>query len=564
MRKPFFSIVCFTALLLLGYSGYRSYQTWKQKHLMSMAREFAAASDMRSAQLSLTELLRINPQNIEASRFMADVTEPDQKSASLFWRKHVVALDPHSTNDRLALAAIAIKMHDLKTAADALEGIEQADRNTAAFHSVAGDFYAAAGKFAAAEGHFREAMRLEPQNLALELGFAVVCLHDTNGTETAEARNMLNQLSVNQNNPALRCQAIRELTIDALHNHQKNASLTLSRRLVQETNSIFTDRLLRLEALREAKNDGFNTEMAALQREAQNDTTKIEELTMWQFGKIPALESLTWLRSLPMSTQTNKTVALLKSECCVELQDWRGLQACVEKGNWGELEPVRHAFKCRALRGQGLNDAAVVEWKQALQTANNQEPDLVMLLRLAVQWNWLSEGESILQTIVDEHPNDEWARQSLARALFASGQTRSLMQLYNQEATRSPSDLMAKNNVAMTALLLNEQELKPHQIALELYQESPTNSYFAATYAFSLYQQGKKAEALNILNRLGPQQLENVTVAACYGLLLEATGNRKQAKRYLDLASKTQMLPEERALIDNAKRDLDRTGAPRS
>ena len=52
MRKLISVILCLTALLLLGYSGYRSYSTWKQKHLMSMARQFAAKSDLGNARLS--------------------------------------------------------------------------------------------------------------------------------------------------------------------------------------------------------------------------------------------------------------------------------------------------------------------------------------------------------------------------------------------------------------------------------------------------------------------------------------------------------------------------------
>jgi predicted Zn-dependent protease len=564
MRKLILGILCFAVLLLLGYSGYRSYETWKQRHLMSMAHQFAAKSDLRNARLSLSELLRVNPKNIEAARFAADLAETDQPSSALWWRKRVVELDPHSTRDRLALAEIAVKMHDLTSASKALAGIDEADRNRAGYHTVAGSLYAASNQLGAAEAHFQEAIRLEPENPAPELSLAVLRLHDTNAPLMVEARNTLSRLSFNATNSTLRCQAIRELTIDAIRHHEKDASLALSKRLVQETNSLFTDRLLRLEALRETLDEGFKISLASLQQEAQSDPTKIQEMTMWELGKIPPGESLAWLQSLPVATQTNQPVPLLEAECHVALQDWPGLQSCVEKGNWGELEPARHAFKTRALRGQGLFDSANGEWRQAMQAANGQEASLVLLLRLATQWNWESEREDILRAIVNRHPREQWACQALAQILFASGQTRSLMQLYSQQATRDPSDLAAKNAAAITALLLNAQELRPRQTALELYQNAPTNSSFAATYAFSLYQQGSNTEALKVLDRLKPQELDSVSVAACYGILLEATGDRTKAKRYLDLAAKTQMLPEERKLIESAKRDVDQGGAPKS
>jgi predicted Zn-dependent protease len=139
-----------------------------------------------------------------------------------------------------------------------------------------------------------------------------------------------------------------------------------------------------------------------------------------------------------------------------------------------------------------------------------------------------------------------------------------LMQLYSQQTTRDPSDLVAKNTVAITALLLDAQEMRPEQIALELYRDHPTNSSFVATYAFSLYRQGKTNEARQVLERLDPQQLESAAVAPCYGLLLEASGNGTKAKKYLDLASKLQMLPEERKLIEGARRSLDQGERPKS
>ncbi len=564
MRKSILVILCLTALLLLGYSGYGSYEIWKQKHLMSMARQFAAESDLNSARLSLTELLRVNPQNIEASRLMAEYSDPNRSSAILIWRKRVVALDPESANDRIALAEIAVKMHDLATADEALKGIPETDRGTAHYHIAAGGLDAAGNQLAPAEAHFLEAIRLEPQSAGAELSLAVLCLHDTNGPAMVEARKTLARLSTNPTNSNVRTQAIRELTMDAIQHHQIDASLSFSAQLVHETNTLFTDRLLRLEAERMTQNEGFKTELVSVRQEAQSDTGKIQELVMWQLAKLPPADSLAWLRSLTTAMQTNRTVAQLEAECLVALQDWPGLQACVNTGNWGETEFVRHAFSARARREHGPVEAANAEWSQAMKTADGQEANLVVLLRLATQWGWLREGEEILRAIVEAHPNEAWARQALAQSLFASGQTQGLLQLFSQQLTRDPSDLVAKNTVTITALLLDAQEFKPDQAALELYQESPTNSSFAATYAFSLYLHGKKTDALKVLDRLDAQQLETAAVAPCYGLVLKALGDRVKAKKYLDLASKFAMLPEERKFIDAARNDLDQAIIPKS
>ena len=202
---------------------------------------------------------------------------------------------------------------------------------------------------------------------------------------------------------------------------------------------------------------------------------------------------------------------------------------------------------------QELNSAAQAEWELAVKVANGQQGSLVMLLRLAGQWNWRSEGEELLWTIVNQFPNEQWAVQALSQVLYFGGRTRPLMMLYSQQVKRSPSDLTAKNNLAMIALLLDAKELKPHDLAREVYGKAPTNSSYASTYAFSLQLQEKNAEALKVIERLTPQELETPSLAGYYGLILKATGNSVKAKAYLETASKAQLLPEERKLFDKAR-----------
>ena len=308
--------------------------------------------------------------------------------------------------------------------------------------------------------------------------------------------------------------------------------------------------------LKETRNAGFRPAVTAFENEARNNPGKIAELATWQMANTSPQDALTWLRTLPANTQTNQSVEILVAECCTMLQDWRGLQSSIERQNWAELEFMRHAFLSRALRGQDLADSAKAEWELALQAANGQKGSLVMLLRLAAQWNWQNEGEDILWTIVNRYPGEQWAIQALSQAVYADGRTRSLMQLFSQEAKSDPSNLSIKNNLAMTALLLNAQELKPYDLAREVYQKSPTNASYASTYAFSLYLQGKNAEALKVMTTLKPQQLQDPSIAGYYGLILKATGDRARARTYLDWTSKAHLLPEEKKLFDQAKAGL--------
>ena len=556
MRKLIVILLCCTFALLAGYAGFRGYKVWKQKRMMNLARVYAAKGDARNTLLCVRQVLDSNPQNLEASRMMASLLEAGRSPAAILMRSHVVELNPNSLDDRLALAQTALMFRDYLDATNALEGVSPAGKKTANYHNIAGAVAAAANLADQAETHFLEAAKLEPQNPTLQLNLAVIRLHGSNAPAMAEARTALNQICADPTNTNLRCQALRELIVDAVRQKQNDQALALSKELVRQTNSSFTDRLLRLDVLRETKNPEFQPNLAGFQREASTNTAGVYELATWQITRTGPTNALAWLVSLPTAMQTNQAVAMLTAECRTLVGDWRGLSATLTNQNWSEMEFVRHAFLTRALRGQDLVAAAKGEWELALRAANNQKSTLTMLLRLAAQWNWQSEGEEILWSIVNHYPSEKWAVQALTQALYVGGRTRSLMSLYGQLSKNTPADLGFKNNLAMTALLLDAQELKPHDLAREVYQQAPTNSAFASTYAYSLLLQKKNVEALKTIELLKPTALEDPGIAGYYGLILKANGNPAKARTYLEIAAKAPALPEEKKLFQSALSSL--------
>ena len=116
-----------------------------------------------------------------------------------------------------------------------------------------------------------------------------------------------------------------------------------------------------------------------------------------------------------------------------------------------------------------------------------------MLLRLAAAWNWVAETEDLLWTIFHKFPGEKWAAVALSRNLLWEGRTRALMALYDEQARMNPADLSARNNLAMTALLLEARELRPQELAREVYRKAPTNPAYASTYAYSLHLQKRDA-----------------------------------------------------------------------
>ncbi len=553
MRKILIIFSLLIALLLAGYGGYRGFRVWKQRHMLALAHQFLAKSDGRNAVLSLQEVLRVNPINLEALHLMAELSEASRSPSALIWRSRVVAANRYSTPDRLALARSALIFHDYASATNALDGVDDEGKKTAPYQNLAGAVAVQANRLDEAELHFLEAARLDPSNETPQMNLAVVMLHGSNALAQAQARSSLDRMVTDPKAAGFRCQVLRELVADAVQNHQNGAAETLSKELLAQTNSSFEDRLLRLNVLQQANSPDGKPELAAYQREAANSPGKVYELATWQLAHNSAAEALAWLKTLPPEVGASQSAMLMSAECRTVVRDWPGLQSTLAKQKWGELEFIRHAFLTLALRQQDLTAAAAGEWAQALQNAKGQKQSLIMLLNLAGQWKFTSDAQSILWTFVNQYPEERWAYVVLSRALTADGQTRPLMLLFSKQVKRSPADFATKNNLAMLALLLDEKDFKPDDLALEVYQHSPTNSAFASTYAFSLYLKKKNAGALGVMEKLDATQLRDPAVAGYYGLILKANGKAAEAKTFLDLSDKAVLLPEERKLMNDAK-----------
>jgi tetratricopeptide (TPR) repeat protein len=552
MRKLIIVLSCCIVLLLLGYTSYRGYQIWKQRHGMTMAQEYFAKGDQRSAMLFLQQVLHVNPRNIEASREMANLTQLSRSPNALVWRQRVVELDPTSSKDRLALVQAAIVFHDYSIATNSLTGMSDADKNTAAYQDIAGTVALMGGQLDEAEAHFSEAIRLDPSNQTSELNLSVVRLHRTNTLDMAEARIALQRVILNSTNVTVVSQARRELVNDALRFNDMSTALAISQDMVNGANVLFADKLLRLDVLQKSKSPEFKSALSADKGEAATNSEELYDLTNWQMDRLSVTETYHWLKSLPIQTQTNQPAAILIAQCQLGLRAWHEMETSLESQNWTGLEFMRHALIARSLREQDLTEASTAEWNVAVKSTNGQKSGLSALFRLAASWKWDKEGEQVLWTVVKQYPEEKWAAPVLTQALSTWHRTSSLMELFKILHQRDPNDPSAKNNLAMMELLLNVQDGNPSGMAQEVYDLSPTNAGYASTYAFSLYLQGKNADGLKVMQQLNLKDRENLSITGYYGLLLKANGNKSEAKEYLNRAFKGNLLPEEQKLFDQA------------
>ena len=537
-------------LIMAGYGTYVRFISTRQARLVSQARKYLAKSNTKTALLCLRRALGYNPNYVDANRWMAELTEKLSSPAAVLWRSRVVELSPKSVPDRFAMARTAMIFGDFLSATNALEGVSKAAKNSPEYHNLAGSVAGALHWLVEAETHYAEAARLEPTNPIPRLNLAVVRLQCTNAQDLALARTALKQLRTNR---VVRCQALRELVADSLRSREAGNALAYSQELLQQTNALFSDRLLRLDVLRAALSPEVPAALASAQKAAASDPRKLSEFVTWVEGRDGPVRALEWLQRLPAEAQTNQPAAMLAADCQAALKQWHALEFSLERQRWGELDFVRHAFRSLALHKQELTSSADIAWANAFNATGARKERLIMLLRLAEAWNWVAETDDLLWTILHKYPGEKWAAVVLSRNLLWEGRTRALMALYDEQTKLSPEDLSARNNLAMTAFLLDARELQPRELAWKVYRKAPSNPVYASTYAYSLYLQKRSAEALEVFERLKPHELEQASVALYYAIVLQANGKGERARKYLDIAAGTKLLPEEQKLLSQAR-----------
>ena len=94
---------------------------------------------------------------------------------------------------------------------------------------------------------------------------------------------------------------------------------------------------------------------------------------------------------------------------------------------------------------------------------------------------------------------------------------------------------------------------RPNEQAEALRKEAPENPNVIATCGLSLYQRDRADDAVALMQKLTPEQLRVPGAARYYGIFLSATARRTEASEYLGLGEGGFVLPEEVALIEQAR-----------
>lgn len=553
MKKLWIGLGIVLVLGVTFWVGRPVYRNWKENRLITQAREALGQGDYRSAGLSARQALRVNPANLDACRIMAEITEALRLPNALDWRKRIVELDPASATNRLDLARCGILQGNYAEAARALQGIAPTNQNTVAFHQMAAMVAMGLNNIAACEGHFAEALRLDPDNKLLQLNQAVIHLQARDQKVVAGALKSLEQLYAE---PTFRKDALRHLAMAASRNKEFSKAAVFTKELQADPQATLSDRLMHLTVLKDGEISEFGGYLTGLEGTCSTDGEQANLLTAWLLSHGLADEAGRWLAGLPPNLQTNTPVALARADCFMALKDWAGLQAMLQDATWERLDFLRLAMLARAYREQRQDFTAQTQWRSAVRAASERPKQLGALARMANQWDWEREKEEVLWLVVERFPGERWALHSLGQSYLAAGNTRGLHRVYAKMVEYDANDYAARNNLAATSLLLNLQTNKAHEMAREAWLKATNNAAFASTYAWSLHLQGRTPDGIKVLDALGSNRLENPAIALYYGAMQSAMHESGKAKKYLDLAATGNLLPEEKSLLEGAKRGL--------
>jgi Flp pilus assembly protein TadD len=540
-------------LLLLGllaWGGIHFFHQWQERHLVRRAAGFLAGGDTKTASLSARRAFQLNPKNADAARMLAQIGARAADGSELEWRRKVVELVPRSIDDALALVRCAMRANDLATAEKTLQSLAQAAEQTPGYHAALGRLAEIRHKKGGAEQHWTRAAELAPDETAYQVQLSLIHLGSSDEGKRAAARATLERL---RSDPAQRAAATRALIVDGAGRREDAQRLrTLAAELQSYPEAVFSDRIMYLEILRQLRAPEYIGYLEATKKEATGDASAAASLLSWLATNVGAADAVQFSATLPPEVAAKWPVPLAVAEAYATAKDWGGLQRALE-AKWGAFEFLRHAYVARALRSEGEPTGADQEWARAQKEASAHPQAVLMLARTVSGWDWQKETTELLWTLSKAPEMRREALQLLYQQYATRGDTSGLYRVLLRSAEIAPDDTMVQNNLAQISLLLDADPERARKIAAELVRKEPANAAYVSTYAFSLYARGDAQGALQAFSGLTEEQLQAPPIAAYYGIILAAAGDKEKARHFLELGARAFLLPEEKALLAKAE-----------
>jgi hypothetical protein len=534
---------------------------WSAGRHLRRAEESILQKDFKRAVLDVRSAIEAGGMNAKAARTMAEALEGAGAFANAAaWRSQFEGIQPGDVANTVAWASDSLKAGDVPTASRLLSALQPQPANDVEYHATAAALAEATHDTAGTELHWAEALRLRPDDEHYKMRLAVLRLTAKEIAKHDDAVTALRELSTR---PATCLSALRALLTDAVHFTDWQSAMTHADALVAAPGSNFADKLARLEMLRTMKADAATSYLSELRNVALGNPADLYLMLMWMEQHHLALMASEWVRSLPPEQVDVPLVSVAAATVFARSAEWQRLREFLEGHAWGEWEYVRHAFLSRTLEKLGdEDDAATQEWAEAVSVARSRAdaiPRLERIVRLAIGWGWEQRAQEVMWGMVNAPLCPPWIPEALRQIAEESAHAGQLQKLAALRLRADPKSAVLRNAFAFYSLLARSDSGDPHREAERLFAEHPGDTAIAITRALSLFQQGRTDDALAVTSALPAAELQKPHPAFYQALLFTAKGESEKAASFLAAAGSRKMFVEEKALLERAKLNADKS-----
>jgi Flp pilus assembly protein TadD len=550
-------LLVFLALVIgAGYWAKKNhiYGRWKQNRLIESALKFEKKGDFKNATLAAKQLVKMNPGHIEGTRVMARIAELYKRPEALDWWQRVVVLNPASAPDRFQFVQTAIRVGNLKLAEEALDQVPEDLQTDPQFHKLSGMIAFFSGNLSEAEKHAKALIKLEPDKEEHLLRLALVNIVSTNITHVTQGRSTLQKMSEAGGHKQ---EAIRSLLSDALRSRDPQRAINFGERLYNEPKAGLDDKLLYLQALLFGKSPAFTNILREVQTSVSTNATDSFLLTRWLNSFKQAGLVLPWVVTLPEKIQNHSLLLMARTESHLALGDWQGLATWLPKTEWKDINYLRESFL--AISYFHLKNPEYKElWKKAVAGCEQKADRLLVLGRLGMMWGLVEEAVDLYWALSNDPKHTKSSLAELGKIYRRRNDTHGLYRVSDRKRQLDLKDSRNNNNYALLSLLLNTNVSLAYDLAREAHLKNTTDPDIASTYAFALHHEGRSNRGVKLLEGLPEETLKEPSIAAYYGIMLARSGQKDLARKYLEIAQSSallpnsSLLPEERRLVQEA------------
>jgi hypothetical protein len=540
-------------LAVIAGVGYKyvakpGYKNWREKRANSIAREHLKNGDYPAALAAARKALQYNQSNVDAWRLAVEITEKQDSPQTFVYQQGLAGVEPTLEN-KLKFIRVAVKYRAYPQALDAINKMGPEAANSVEFYELAAQVSQVMRNQTKAKYYLMSLVKLRPDDNKARLDLAQIRLVDGFDDNKPSIRAEIRSLA---SDPALRIRALTLLLADAVQTKNATDSLEIANQLTGQTETPPATQLLIAEAYRQFSPKRFTAYLEKLKTEYAENPDQISALVSYLGSHELFSEARQWIDSLSEKAREAESVQMAYAAALLSLNDYAALEKHLRPTRWTENEYARQALLAYSARKRGDERAFSEAWRLAVIEVGSNPRRLQSLLSRVASWGWPEQRVELLWKKFSLDPSDKVTRQQIATWERGRQNTAALNRLFGRINENDPNDRESKNNYTYTSLLLGTALDRAHTDARANYEADPSNPYFATTYAFSLYRQGKHQAALTTLEGLNLGSLAAPERTLLHGVILIANGRIDEGLEQTNHLKLDQFLPEERRLYEDA------------